>query len=263
MTTEIPFGFHLSEDDCLDLLSNALAPPERAQLVQHIRSCTACESMLKERDADWERLLIQSGPAIRQLDQQGSRGGWLKGWVPRATRPFSLPLPRLSWLAAVGLLLVITVGFVMRAREEKQQAFLSELRWLPPLPEEVILRRGERTGGLEMLRGGLDAYSRKDPSAAIEGFASIQVPAESEPLRRAYLGSALAWAGRYSEAVTQLQRLDPTRIPDPWSTEVRWTLMIALRETGQRARADSLLRALAEEPGESGRRAKALLTRTR
>ena len=263
MTPDQPDELHLSEDDCLGLLSNSLSPHEGGRLLQHLRICAACEALLCERDAEWARFLIASAPALRRLDQGEPRGRWLSKWTARVARGLAPPRARLGWVMAVGLILVVAAGLVVRVQEERRRAFLSELAWLPPLPAGAILRSGESTGTLETLRGGLEAYARRDLPAAITLFSSVKVRSESEPLRQAYLGSALARAGRYSEAVTHLRHLDPTLIPEPWSTEVRWTLMIALEESGQRSRADSLLRALAEEPGQSGQRAKALLTHTR
>jgi hypothetical protein len=82
-----------------------------------------------------------------------------------------------------------------------------------------------------------------------------------EGVRAVYLGSALALSGRYGEAADVLRGVSLTAIPDPWGREARWTLYVALVECGRGQAADSLLKSLAEEPGEIGRRARGMMRR--
>jgi hypothetical protein len=56
--------------------------------------------------------------------------------------------------------------------------------------------------------------------------------------------------------------LEPVRfssVPEQWGREAHWTLFVALRGAGRDASADSLLRILAERPGEVGERARRIL----
>jgi hypothetical protein len=77
-------------------------------------------------------------------------------------------------------------------------------------------------------------------------------------VRRVYLGSALAFQGRYQQAVECLSPLRESVIPDPWGTEARWTLCVALYGAGERGAADSLLSVLSKVDESARIRARAL-----
>jgi hypothetical protein len=78
----------------------------------------------------------------------------------------------------------------------------------------------------------------------------------TELIRGIYLGSALAWAGKYAQAVEVLEGVPLHLVPAEWGREAQWTLYEVQRVTGRRTAADSLLQILSHKPGEIGDRAR-------
>jgi hypothetical protein len=118
------------------------------------------------------------------------------------------------------------------------------------------LRAGGPPGEDDALARGLEAYAAGDVRTAIERLEAREVTGELETIRRIYLASALAWDERYAEAAALLETVSPEELPDPWSSETRWTLYVALRGSGRAGAADSLLRVMADGEGEIAERAR-------
>ena len=111
----------------------------------------------------------------------------------------------------------------------------------------------------EDLAAGLEAYGDRDLEGAIDLLRSAEASGHLEEIRKIYLGSALAWNGAYPEAVSVLQEVSARTLPDPWGSEARWSLYVALKGSGWQRGADSLLHILSEESGEIGERARSRL----
>jgi hypothetical protein len=61
-----------------------------------------------------------------------------------------------------------------------------------------------------------------------------------------------------------LREFDDVRVelvPEPWGGEARWTRAMALRDVGRAEEAREALRAIADEPGALGDRARRVLAR--
>jgi tetratricopeptide (TPR) repeat protein len=109
------------------------------------------------------------------------------------------------------------------------------------------------------LEQGLEAYERGDYRRAVEildraGVAGLV--ATEGTIRMIYLGNALAWEGKYDEAVRILEGVAFPLLPDEWSEEAQWTLFVAMKRSGRKASADSLLHHLASMEGAVGKRAR-------
>ncbi len=256
---------HMSEDLALDLLHGLLPTAERDKVLSHLAICPACEAAFRKMVTERERL--RATRVLRTL-----RGGDLvvepvsereKSSVGLAERLAGLwggflksmrrPRLRLVPVAVVALLLVI----LLRPGPDT-----SLLHPLPAASEDTHFRASAAASSAaassEELEAGLDAYAAEDFKRAVELLESTTTSGSLETLRKIYLGSALAWNGRYHEAVTVLEGVAEPVLPDPWGGEARWTLYVSLRKTGRGARADSLLKILAGEPGEVGERARSL-----
>jgi len=130
------------------------------------------------------------------------------------------------------------------------------LRWLPESTGDLQIRAATETVD-PTLAAGFEAYASHDAETAIALLQSAEATGRLEILRKIYLGNALAWEGKYAEAAAILTTVRARILPDPWGSESRWTLYVALRESGDATAADSLLRVLATERGEGGERARA------
>jgi hypothetical protein len=132
----------------------------------------------------------------RQLPAEILTGLW-----PRLRSLLHLPAYRwaLPALVAAAILLIV---FWPRAPEIPADA---GLRWLPVSIEGLRVRaEADPTAGADLL-AGFDAYARQDAQAAIAALQKTAASGQLETLRRIYLGSALAWSGRYPDAVTVLR----------------------------------------------------------
>ncbi len=283
--SEIP-GPHLDEDLVADLLLDLPADPEWNEAVRHLSACPQCQDLLQRRGAVWERLRSSRGSAAalagaaavfekfadRQLEPRRaapesagvpaeSGSGW--GRWREAGRRLALALrrPRTAW--ALGTVALGAAGVLLLSTSHRTSVrFPADVEWLPSASETLALRDdADRTRGTE-LKAALSAYDRRDLTAAIRGLSAAETSGSMNNLRLVFLGSALARAGDFSKAVQVLESVPLSTLPDPWYTESYWTLLVALHRSGNRTAADSLLHALADQPGEVGGRARRLLGRS-
>lgn len=262
-------GLSRDEDQCIDLLHGLLPPQEREALLNRMAADPDLEALFRRLVSERERLratrklerlpagdLVVAGPDIvpagREPAGQGpARAVSRAGWLDRLDRHRGLALT--SGLAAVAALLVFT--FLPR---EQASHSVSLIRPLPAYEEDLQVRSAETAQLDPELVAGLRAYSDQDYRDASRRLQKARSEGPLETVRQLYLGSALAQLARWEQVVTVLGSAATTPLPDPWGSEARWTLAIALAETGNQIRADSLLQELAVEPGEVGVRARAL-----
>jgi hypothetical protein len=258
---------HIDADLCLDLLNDLLPPDEKQKLLSHLAVCPSCEKFFRERARVRDRLL--AGKTLRSLaggdlvlekslesgpDRVQRESLWdsVTGFWPEVLRRLRRPHFRLAGgvaLAAVVVLLVIR----LQLRESSDILICA----LPTTYDDTRLRAIAGAAGKD-LAGGLEAYAQEDLDRATSLLKKAEA-GELENVRRVYLGSALALEGRYPDAVEVLQTVPFEVVPEEWRHEAQWTLYVSLKRTGREASADSLLRILAERPGEVGGRARRLL----
>jgi hypothetical protein len=267
-------GAHLDEHLILDLLRGLLSRTEVDRVLAHARECAACEKLLQERAGEAERLeattaarLLSEGRAARERPPEavevapGVFGrlsmAWAQAWKVLVER---LRQPRLQ-LAGVAVAAAIALLVVLLPRPGTPPGAFG-LYLLPPYSFDLQQREGP--GGLSSpeLKAGLEAYDKRDFKRAarlLQAAGESPLDPVDERVRGIFLGSALAWSGRYAEAVGVLRAVPTRTLPDPWSGEATWTLYVALRESGREASADSVLRTLARKPGDIGDRSRMLL----
>lgn len=230
---------HLGEDDLLDLAHGALDDAREAPLLAHLRACAACEARLRGVAGVRERFRAR-GEAVR-------RGR------PARSRPLARPLRLLVPAFAV----VAALAFWMTRDNDAPAGF----PWLPDASSLVVTRDGGSDTGDAKLREGLAAYARRDAAAAIEALGRASASGAFESVRRVYLGSALAQAGRAEEAAVILERTPFESLPEPWRSEGGFTLAALWRDAGNAAAADSLFGIVAKGEGPAAARAKDALRR--
>ncbi len=253
MTARIPTETHPDADLRLDLLLGLLDEEASSQVLAHLDACPACEEAFRRQYADQQHLL-----ATRELRTTDS--GQLEVMRRKAS---SSAKPRLRLIhrrpmmrVAIPLLAAAAVLFLLWFWPgEGPEAEGS--RWLPVPAKGLLIRQGAPTGDSADLTAGLDAYARKDLAAAIDLLSRARSEGTLDLVRRVYLGSALLQASRPAEAADMLVTVTSQPLPDPWGSESRWNLYLALAGSGLRVEAATLLGDLAREEGELGRRARA------
>jgi len=276
-----PEGDHLDADRILDLLLDLLPEAEREEAGRHLAICTRCEEMVIRGGAALERRrATASMPATipATIPATGAATGPAAAEPPAtvgmpvpaeaALRPLSRPLlPRLfgsrrilrvGFAVAAGVVVVALLQFLHRPGGPK---IPETAEWLPSASETLNLRAGDGGEPLPELAAGLRAYDRRDLQEALRALALAGTSGRAEIVRRVFLGSACAQARQYRRATELLRRCPLEQLPQPWSDESRWTLMVALHGAGDERSADSLLVELAEHPGAVGQRARRLLGR--
>ncbi len=265
-------GLHFPEGRFIDLLSGLLSDDAAEQVFEHLVVCPACEDHFQALAADRNRLrasrslpdfarvaavrTIRSAaravePAAAGSGAQGRGPGLRWRWV---FSPSSRWVPRVAWM--LGAAAVVTGIVLLTDSRPALPPASASLPWLPSAADEVRLRGPEEPGPREALAEGLAAYDRRDFQRAAAVLQGAPASGDWDTIRRIYLGSALALNGQYPDAVSVLRVLPLRSLPSPWGTEGRWVLCVALRASGFVEGADSLLHALAEEPGEVGERAR-------
>lgn len=247
---------HLDEDICLDLVHELFRPEEEEPLLAHLQCCAACQELLRVTAGERERL--RATAALERGRARGRAGAavdpWWARWLPGTGW---IRAPRLAWgLVAAGA--AVAVLLTLRPARSPQGFDAGLLRWLPEVSDTRLTRK---VGGEEAdsnLVAGLAAYADHDAAAAVRRLEKASASGPMESLRVAYLGNALAWAGRYEESASILQDLPAKGLPEPWQSETRWTLALAWKASGRTASADSLISLLAAEPGAAGERARML-----
>ncbi len=260
---------HLDENSCLDLLHGLVPAEQRDRYLAHLGDCPACEQVLRsvvaEREhtrAVWDLRVLPNGryvaerlgePARRQVADETTGPGASK-W--RRLR-FVAGRPRLRW--AFGLAAAVTVVFLALWPVVQPAPDSSLLQVLPSYAADVRFRDAVDALDNADLTAGLQAYAAGDLGQAIELLGRAEVTGPIDTVRKLYLGNALAFEGQFHRAVQVLENEASGTLPDPWGSEARWTLFVALRASQRQASADSVLKVLAAEPGEIGDRARTFL----
>lgn len=266
--------FHLDEHLILDFLQGLLSSTEAGAVLSHMVDCPACERLFKERakeaeclDAtkvlrftpDGELRVERRGAALREPRPEIRRLEFLPNGWKGILAGFSRPRVRLAGVLAAAVV-VLLVGWVyFSGTRDDPRLFM-----LRPFSFQLQPREVTNALPVEDLTTGLEAYSEKDFERAIEyleNAGASELSDVHETVRIIYLGSALAWNGRYEEAAELLEKVPFPLVPGEWGGEAHWTLYVSLRATGKEARADSLLHILAGRSGEVGERARRLLSR--
>ncbi|NNE43226.1 MAG: hypothetical protein HKN12_03385 [Gemmatimonadetes bacterium] len=225
----------ISDDELVDLAHGDLPEAQRRRLLERIADDPDAEERLRSTARSEER--ARSG-GVPHLNPQPS-GAW-----SRILHTMKNPSP--VALVGFGVAVALAVG-VFRAAPSGP-GFVP----LPTDAETLQLRSADDTAPFE---AGLAAYRAGDWDAAAEQFRT-PTSGPMETVRQVFAGSALALSGREEEAVAVLEIAPLDRVPEPWGTEARWTLAVALIRTERVEEGLALMRALAESPGEVGDRAR-------
>jgi hypothetical protein len=249
---------HPGDDHLLDLAYRLLPEPEESALLLHLASCAPCEKRFRVCAGDIERLRAAAdellGAALGAARATAARpaADQADGFLRRLLRP------RVGWglgaAAAAAVCLVMLVTILHPRGPSTDGAAL--LTWLPAPGETVVTRDPTGRDAGAALREGLAAYTRHDAGAAVRALALAHDTGTMGDIAQIYYGSALAWTGDFAGAAQHLSMVKTEMLPEPWQGETRWTLYVALRESGQAERADSLLQTLASAGGEVGKRAR-------
>lgn len=250
---------HLTEDDCLDLLRGLLDKTRHDAALEHLGTCAACERMFAAHAAREERLRARGGLAVRPdgsvAVEPGTTAGSTAEPADTRGRPRVFPFRRYFRAAAVAAAAAaVILMFVLPGTLQPPDT--PGLHSLPGPGEQVYLRGEPRPDMPDVLRSGIDAYSRGELRSAVELLIGATVSGQRENLRRIYLGSALARLGDFEAAVAALEPVPFRTVPDPWAGEGRWTLYVAYAASGQTSEAEALLNELSREPGPFGDRAR-------
>jgi hypothetical protein len=265
---------HLDVDLLKDLLHDLLPSATKRQAYAHMVSCPACETRFREKYAARERLRSRGAP---RLDSSGEvlfdsfREEAVKDPSAAAAREPAISLRRMhlgllalarrpavqlaGGLSAAAIILAVVLLNVQTTGGPPPQ-----IRALPSFTADLTPRGPEDLPEQDDLLAGLAAYDSENLERAIALLVQARAEGPFEVVRKAYLGSALARTGRHAEAVDILMSIEPMALPEDYF-EARWTLYVSLLECGLHVRADSLLRVLAGEYGELGRRAQQTLGR--
>ena len=252
-------GQHLDEDRCLDLLNDLLSPDEKQRALAHMKRCPECEEFVRARVSEMEKSRSQINDVRGRLEavigrETRSEGSWFDRFFEGLRRAYGhRPLRIASGLVVAVLALLLFVPLSRKTAREPR------LTVLPDIPADLRFRSGEETSPADQFLAGLTAYNKRDFSRAAALLSEAEVTDVYATFKKVYLGSALAWDGKYKEAVSVLQPVSNETIPEPWGSGFRWTYFVALYKTGESAAADSLANILAGEAGEIGERARQYL----
>lgn len=255
--------YHLDEDRCLDLLNDLLPPEEKLKALAHMEACPACERFVRARVSAWERSRSEIEDVHGRLDVESDLGDMRTPAVGPPARlgaglraGFRRRSVRVSVGLAAAALAVFIATTLLRGPAEEL-----ELDLLPDISADLRFRATEEFAPTGEFAAGTAAYKEHDFAAAIALLRKAEVPAAHATFKNVYLGSALAWDGRYDEAVAVLQPLATEVLPEPWGGAVLWTYFVSLHRSGNHARADSLANILAQESDALGERARRYLHR--
>ena len=255
-----PGDEHPGDDRLFDLAHQLLPESEENELLTHLAACASCEERFRVAAGDIERLRARADDALASAGARpaaepapparAANGGFFE-------RFFRL---RPAWgfgaIAAVACTILAIVILHPRGPSPEATALLT---WLPTPGEDVVTRDPGATGASAELTEGLAAYSRHDARAAVRLLGQAHASGAMTDIARIYYGSALALSGDFAGAASHLSEVETRFLPEPWQDETRWTLYVALKESGQAARADSLLHTLAGRGGDVGERARRVL----
>jgi hypothetical protein len=274
----IPSGDHphIDDDVCISLLHGLLPEEAKDDALDHMASCDPCETLFQKVVAERARLratkilgrdpqgvpMVTAASDRAALGAQDAAGRFTPGrWVRSAAgailgRPMT---PARGWagLAAATMAVVAVILVLWPHRDDRN----GRLELLPPYTGAQAFRASSDREAAVALGPGLEAYRRRDFDRSVRLLRAAAVTEPMGRVRDAYVASALTWEKRYPEALAVFATISEANLPEPWRTQLLWARQVALEGSGKRAEADSLLRRLALEPGEAGRRAARLLDR--
>jgi hypothetical protein len=258
-----PGSVHLDEDRCLDLLHGLLEGPEAEAIVAHVAACAACESLLRGRAGERERIRAQS-TAYRPTLVVGTNGA-----TPRDS---GAPIRKIHasewrvlvpWAIAASILLIAGRGTLrFFGNSHGNSAAQIAPAWIA-VPHDGVANRDARSDSADALVDrGLAAYETHDFETAVRLLAAAKPDGEMDLVRVVFLASALTWKGD-TESVATAERLLASvpidDLPDPWRSEALWTRCVVLRHQNKGAEASTLLKALSSRTDAIGERARKAL----
>lgn len=237
---------HVSDDQCLDLVQRLLDADARRNVLEHLTACAACETRFQ--------VIAASHVCAQSAGQSAVSARPLAVPVPLASRR-----PSMAWMAAA-VLAAAALGITWFAQRPATHPDLltATASQLPAARLRGAIRGLTSTGADSIVMAGLDAYNRKDLVTAKQRLETAATTGSMEQVRRVYLGSVLLELGDAAGARAVLRDLRERFVPEPWKSESRWTLAVALARTGDTAAADSLLKVLSREQGPVADRARAV-----
>lgn len=246
-------GPHLDEDTQFELILELLSAAERENALRHVDACAECERQFRAMAAEWEHLTarVEMGELVVPEDAESPKRSTSGSVWSRLAAVLQQPRWRLAFAVAV-IAVILAVVLPLRVGDPHHDL----LRPLPSLSGEVQLRGSEAPE--DRLLGAVDAYGRGDFELTVRELEAIELHGPADLYRQIYLGSALANRGEYERAVATLEAVSLERVPEPWVSEARWTLFVALRATGQIDKANAALDDLKMLSGPVGDRARAL-----
>jgi hypothetical protein len=235
---------HIGADRCLDLVLGLLSADEREATLAHIRSCAACEQRFRATAADQAHAESEMATSLRRLP---------------ATSPIERRRPARAYMIAAAASIVAILGVARFAWTPSHQGKLIEVASprLPPAQLRGAVREFGTSSADSVLLRGLQAYDRGDMLAARELLRAAQATGSWESVRRIYLAGALLELEDAAGAAAVVHEVDLRWVPEPWNSEARWTLALALARSGRRSAADSILAILSRETGPVAERARA------
>jgi len=242
---------HLTDDDCLNLILGLLEPAAEAELLQHASECPDCEHRLQETAAAQEvlratRVLHRDSGGRLCMDSRHLQPT-AEPWIIRLARSLWRPVIRYPLAGAAAALILLWILLPSEPLVPGGPARVA----LPDFDPASYLRGEGAAAGDSAFVRGVAAYRDRDMGRAIAELRRARLEGAAELQRRVFLGSALAWQEEYEEAVAVLEPLPfEYEIHEPFHAPAWWTLYLALRETGRRAAADSLLDIFTAEGGE-------------
>ena len=240
-------GSHLGHDRLLDLAEGLLPADLRATALAHLKSCPACETRFQD---------IAASQARAQSEASTVLGGGATRFG-RAT-VHARPLRQARWLLVTGAVAAALAIALFSARDRVPRRIASQMdSSLPVARLRGAIRDVQSSAADSAVLAGLDAFNRNDYDAARRILESTRGKGGMETVRRVYLGSVRLQLGDAAGARSILLGLPEQRIPEPWKSEARWTLALALAGSDHHEAADSLLQVLSAEQGPVADRAKA------
>lgn len=240
---------HPNDDVLIDVAMQLVEAEAEQAILRHIGSCQPCEARFHRLAAEWELAAVRADE-IRRRPRATSGSHHLLTWVGSiASRPIT------RWVAAAATLVVLLITLAPQLWKSAPQ---SALTVLPELTSDVLQRAALPESDSARLKQAMNAYKHGNYEDAVAALSAMETIGPVEALRRVYLASALAWIGRYQDAIDTLDPAPLYAVPDPWSAEAKWTLYVCLMKTAQTDRAQRVLDDLARMPGEAGDRAREL-----
>ena len=232
---------HLADDVLLDLAHGLLRGEALQGALDHVHACPSCEHRLQEWQGEVERARAGAAHASHRLRTVSPRRGSAR-WM---------------WTAAAAAVAAILVLVVMVGREGKPEPEPPRY-WLDLGDASALHRIQPHPDEAAAVKAALEAHRRQDPGGVLRALEGAQLSGWLAPVKLVE-ANALAYEGRYEEAVTALDVADVESLPQPIRDRARWLLYVSLTGSGRHDRAHALLEGLASRPGEFADQARSTL----